>query len=407
MITHSENKQPNLKFAADSLFNIEYITPTTANDILEKTVELGYRDLYFASDDYIRARKHNNRLIASTRRLTHDEVRNILVQISSENEVAITQQGRESGGRVTISRKSNENELLHFRFSLHQISDNGKIGLDAAIRPIAEIPPSLDDVGLESEFVDHVMSMYKGLILVIGATGEGKTSTLAAMIRHVLEMPSNIRILEFARPPEFTYHKVKQHPSNSIKHSEIAASQARGGDLLSYEIANALSMRKAADWFSIGEMTEKESFDSAITLSNTGHIVSSTVHANDVAGVFPRIYQMFDAADRDYQLFSLINEGEVFCAQKLVERAGGGLIAIREILINTADSKERLKSCNGIDEVYAMSRHIMSEQGTTFRQQAQKALRKSQITQKTYDYFVSGLPKDASNDAAPNASKVG
>ena len=311
--------------------------------------------------------------------------------MSSDNEIAITQQGREAGGRYTLRSMNNEKELHHFRYSFHQISDNATTGIEAAIRPIAAIPPSIEQIGLEQSFVDHVMRMYKGLILLIGATGEGKTSTLAAVIRYVLERPSNTRILEFARPPEFSYKGVNQHPSNSIKHSEIAASEARGGDLLSYELANALAMRKAADWFSIGEMTERESFASAITLSNTGHIVSSTVHANDVAGAFPRIYQMFDASDRDYQLFSLINEGEIFCAQKLVERNGGGLVAIRETLINNSDAKRRLKECNGIQEVYQTAATIIREQGNSFKQQAMIALDRNDITLSTYNHFISGL----------------
>jgi defect-in-organelle-trafficking protein DotB len=394
MTTRSENKQPRVTFATEHVFDIPLIQSDKLDLILEKSVEFGYRDIYIASDDFIRVRKHNKRLIASRNRLTHEEVRELLVQMSSENEVSLTQKGEEAGGRKTISKTSNENELLHFRYSIHQVSDDGHSGLDCAIRPIAEIPPTLQEVGLDHSIIDHITSLYKGLILLIGATGEGKTSTLAAIIRYVLERDSNIRILEFARPPEFTYHKVEQHPSNSIKHSEIAANEESGGDLRSYEIANALAMRKAADWFAIGEMTESQSFSSALELSNTGHIVSSTVHANDVSGVFPRVYQKFDPSERDYQLFQLINEGEIFCAQKLVNRKGGGLVAIRELLINTPESKTRLKKCNGIDEVYSMSRTIMTEQGTTFRQQALRALKADDITLETYEYFIKGLPND-------------
>ncbi len=391
MTPHSESKRIDVKWLSDKLFDIQFIHSDTMNTILEKTIEMGYRDLYLASDDYIRARKYNDRVIASSRPLNHDEVVELLKQLSSDNEVALTQQGKEAGGRAIIRNSKNEHILHFFRYSLHQCSDNGVVGIDAAIRPIAETPPTVQDIGLDKSFIKHVEQMYKGLILLIGATGEGKTSTLAALIRHILERPSNMRILEFARPPEFSFKKVKQHPSNSIKHSEIASSAARGGDLLSYELANALAMRKAADWFSIGEMTERESFSSAITLSNTGHIVSSTVHANDVAGVFPRIYQMFDASERDYQLFSLVNEGEIFCAQKLVERRGGGLVAIRETLLNDIEAKRRLKECNGIEEVYKTASEIIVEQGTSFYQQAQKALDDNVITLDTFRTFVSGL----------------
>ncbi|WP_390240784.1 ATPase, T2SS/T4P/T4SS family [Vibrio sp. R78045] len=379
---------------AEKVFNITTIADDLFKYILEESVNLGYRDIYLAYDDYIRVRKDNFRLIASNRKLTTDEVRMLGVQLSSENEVSLTQAGFESGGRFTMSRSDNENELMHCRYSMHQISDNGQSGLDIAIRPIKDKAPHHEEIGIPEELLTLVRKIPQGLILMIGSTGTGKTSTLASLIRYILEQPSHMRILEFARPPEFSFNNIEMHPSNTIKHSEIAANSSTGGDLKTYELANALTMRKAADWITIGEMTEKESFKSALSLSNTGHRVSSTTHANDVAGVFPRVYQMFDADEREYQLFSLINEGQLFCAQQLLDRKGGGLIAVREILIVDQEARSRLLAAKNIQQVHRITSLILSERKASFRAQGMQLLADGLITRETYDDFVDFLPLD-------------
>ncbi|ACH64787.1 ATPase, T2SS/T4P/T4SS family [Aliivibrio fischeri] len=367
---------------------LQGITDNTAQTLLEHCLSEGYRDIYLQSNDYIRGKLGTNYVLISSETITHKELIELAEQISSKGQVNQVALGKSSGGRKIISLKENQNKVRSFRYSISQISQGLSKGLDIAIRPIAEFAPTVKDVGLEKQFVNHVKNIWKGLVLIIGATGEGKTSTLAALIREVLETPSNKRILEFARPPEFDYSNLEIHPSNSICHHEIFESQSSGGDLVSYDEANAMAMRKGADWFAIGEMTEPESFRSAIVLANTGHIVSSTLHANSVSAGFARVYRMFPSDERDEVLYGLINEGEIFASQKLVDRAGGGLIAIREFLINTADSKRRLKQCTSLSSIIETVENIMFEQGTTFKQRAFSLLNSGQITKETYDKFM-------------------
>lgn len=384
----NNNQTPLSPWLPQKVFRMECISDNTAQELLEHCLNEGYRDVYLQSNDYIRGKKGTDYVLITNNKITHKEIIELAAQISSKGEVNHVTLGKPCGGRKMICLKENQNKIRSFRYSISQISQGMQKGLDVAIRPIAEYAPTVQDVALEAEFINHVKKIWKGLVLIIGATGEGKTSTLAALIREILEKPSNKRILEFARPPEFDYSNLKIHPSNSICHHEIFESETSGGDLVSYDEANAMAMRKGADWFAVGEMTEPESFRSAIILANTGHIVSSTLHANSVSAGFARVYRMFPSHERDEVLYGLINEGEVFASQKLVNRVGGGLIAIREFFINTPEAKHTLKKCDSLQSIIETVDAIMFEQGTTFRQRASFLLESGQITQQTHDNFM-------------------
>ncbi|MDE5179019.1 ATPase, T2SS/T4P/T4SS family [Vibrio fluvialis] len=383
----STSKPSNL---ATRTLKINHVDADTIKNILRLALELGCRDVYLSSDDYIRARIDNRKVLLTDLKLTHNQVQTILTSMCSVSEITRMYQGYPVNNRYMMRGETNQNISRGFRYSFTKHTMARMEGFNAAIRPIPEFAPTIDQVGIGVEIISAVQNVIdegKGLILFVGATGEGKSSSLAAIIRYLLEKESHLRILEYARPPEFNFENLNIHPTNQIVHHSISET-GKGGDLISYELANAVSMRQAADWYAVGEMTERESFNSATTLSNTGHIVSSTVHANDASGSFSRVADMYPPEERDSVVQKMIEEFELIVAQKLLDKAGGGLIAVREVLASDSEIRTRLKSQKSVQSVVDETRAILRERKLDYVSQARKLLEAGLITNETYSKFT-------------------
>lgn len=368
------------------------ISDTTLNKILMFAMELKCRDIYFCSDEYVRARIGVNYFRLTDRPLTHAEVNKLLITLNKGNQLTRLFSGKSINNAYHMTLPNNANETRSFRYSitrhtLPHLSD----AFQVAIRPAPAEVPTVDFVGLDKSFINHVDNMRQGLILMIAGTGEGKTSTIAALIRYMLEKPSNLRIVEYSRPVEYEIkRKIQMHPSNDIIQHNVSEGLS-GGDLFSYEEAIATSMRQAADWYAIGEMTDTESFKAALELSNTGHIVSSTVHANRISSGYSRVMGMFDLREREQYMNLMINESEILSSQRLVERKGGGLVAIREHLVHTPEVRDYLKQSTSIKELGERAQSMLEEHQTDFSSSAKRALMTGLITQETYSDFVRAL----------------
>ena len=361
---------------------------TTLDTILKKCLEVGYRDVYLASGDYIRGRLYNMRQLITDRELTHSEVTTLITTLTDENYNRVYS-GKSANGKYVLIDKANPNNRIGFRYSLTTFTSELDAGLEVAIRPIPETPPTAEEVGVENTLLKHIVSMSQGMILLIGGTGTGKTTTLAAIMRYILERPSHIRILEFGRPPEYSWHKITVHPSNKILPMSVAEDKT-GGDMESYEEAISTAVRKAPDWIAVTEMTDQESFKAAIEFSNTGHIVSSSLHAKSIESAYSRIFMKFPSSEREALIDNLISETEVMIAQELVDRIGGGMIAVREQLIQTQEVKEKLKESVtlGLTIFKRTIRECIANQGTSYAQTALSLFQKNLIAEKEYKRIV-------------------
>ncbi len=364
------------------------IEDSSFDDILLFAIQNNLRDVYIKSGDYLRARQYQNRLVISKEPLSHSQVKALLQTPIKTLERA--DKGYSTNPAYTLTDPSDANNKRNFRLSANRYSEGNTIGYNCAIRPLPEVPPTIEEVELPEHIAKRVGELQQGLVLLIGATGEGKTSTIAAIMRYILEKTPNKRVLEYSRPVENLWHKVKLHPSNQhIPHN--VSEDGISGDMISYAEAIKTAMRQAGDWIAVGEMTEAESFEAAFEFSNTGHLVSSSVHGNSVSAAYSRVYMKFDVAKRDSLIDSLISESEIMIAQKLyprIDRDGGGLVACREILDHTYEVKVRLKSAieNSKNPISALRNEInkcMWEQGTSFYQDAERLFNEGKISTET------------------------
>jgi twitching motility protein PilU len=208
------------------------------------------------------------------------------------------------------------------RFRVSAFIQQGMVG--AVLRTITTEIPTLEDLELPPILKDIVMNK-RGLCIVVGGTGSGKSTTLAAMIGHRNEN-SRGHIISIEDPVEY----VHPHKGCVITQREV------GVDTDSWHAALKNTLRQAPDVILIGEIRDKETMEYGIQFAETGHLCLATLHANSANQALDRIINFFPEERRQQLLMDLSLNTKAFVSQRLIPREGGiGRIAAMEILLNT------------------------------------------------------------------------
>ena len=207
------------------------------------------------------------------------------------------------------------------RFRSNVFKQRGEVSM--VIRYIKGDIPQVEELGLPTLLRQLVMEK-RGLILLVGATGSGKSTTLAAMVDH-RNASSPGHIITIEDPIEFTH----QHKKSVIGQREI------GIDTHGYENALRSAMREAPDVILVGEIRAREVMKYVLTFAETGHLVLSTLHANNANGALDRIVNFFPEDVRPQMLLDLSLNLRAIVSQRLIRGLDGGLVPAVEVLLNT------------------------------------------------------------------------
>lgn len=207
------------------------------------------------------------------------------------------------------------------RFRANYYRTMGDIACAFRIIPI-DIP-SLDDLNAKKIFKE-LAKREKGIILVTGPTGSGKSTTLAAMINEINETESR-HILTAEDPVEF----VHQNKKCLVSHREV------GEDTASFANALKYAMRQDPDIILVGEMRDRETISAALTAAETGHLVMGTLHTNSAPQTINRIIDVFSGDEQPQVRAQLSTSIVAVISQALLRRVGGGRVAAQELMINT------------------------------------------------------------------------
>ncbi len=207
------------------------------------------------------------------------------------------------------------------RFRVNVFMQQNHAGM--VLRTITTDIPKFDQIGLPPVLKDVVMSK-RGLVILVGATGSGKSTSLAAMIDHRNEN-SYGHIITIEDPVEYV-HKNK---NCLITHREV------GADTNNWFAALKNTLRQAPDVILIGEIRDRETMEFAIAFAETGHLCMATLHANSSNQALDRIINFFPEERRAQLLMDLSLNLKGIISQRLVPKAGGGRCAAIEILLNS------------------------------------------------------------------------
>ena len=215
------------------------------------------------------------------------------------------------------------------RFRVNVFRQRGSVGM--VIRRINVDIPSMEGLQLPAILGDVVL-LKRGLVLVVGATGSGKSTTLATMIDHRNSSQSG-HILTIEDPIEF----VHRHKKSIVTQREI------GLDTETFETGLVNAMRQAPDVILIGEIRSLETMEAAITYAETGHLCLGTLHSNNANQSFERIINFFPTVRHAQLLLQLSLNLRAIIAQRLLPSLDGGRVSAVEILLDTPFVKELIK----------------------------------------------------------------
>jgi len=208
------------------------------------------------------------------------------------------------------------------RFRVNAFVQQARVGV--VLRTITTHIPRFEDLGLPDVLKDVAMTK-RGLVIVVGATGSGKTTTLAAMVGYRNEN-SHGHIITIEDPIEF----VHDHKNCLVTQREV------GVDTESWHAALKNTLRQAPDVIMIGEVRDREGMDHAIAFAETGHLCLATLHANSSNQALDRIINFFPEERRPQLLMDLSLNLKGMISQRLIaRRAGPGRVAAIEIMLNT------------------------------------------------------------------------
>jgi twitching motility protein PilT len=205
------------------------------------------------------------------------------------------------------------------RFRANAYKQRNSLAL--ALRVIPYRVRSLEELGAPASAIDLLNRPY-GLILVVGPTGSGKSTTLAAMIDRVNETKP-LHILTIEDPVEYLH----THKMSMVNQREV------GTDVLSFTDGLRSALREDPDVILLGEMRDLDSIAITLTLAETGHLVFATLHTNDASQALDRIVDVFPAERRDQIQIMLAGSLQGVISQRLLPAEGGGRVAAYEVLM--------------------------------------------------------------------------
>jgi len=191
------------------------------------------------------------------------------------------------------------------------------------LRFLPETIPSFEDLHVPRKTMEKLSSLHRGLLLVTGMTGSGKTTTVAAVIDWINSTRSS-HILTIENPIEFVHTNKKS----------VISQRNLGLDVESFNDAVTGALRHDPDVILIGEMRDPDTIRAAINAAATGHLVVSTLHANTAAEVVNRIVSFFDPVERDLVKLQLRDCLKCVICQRLVPKIGGGRVPAMEMMLN-------------------------------------------------------------------------
>ncbi len=242
--------------------------------------------------------------------------------------------------------------------------------LAAVFRAIPFEVPTLDKLGLPAD-VRRLCTLPRGLILVTGPTGSGKSTTLAAMINH---MNSNFEynMVTIEDPIEFLH----SHKRSIVRQREL------GGDTLSFNNALRTVLRHDPDVIMIGEMRDPESISIALTAAETGHLVLSTLHTQTAPLTIARIIDSFPSEQQNQIRSQLSNTLRAVISQQLLPRLGGGRVSAVEYMVDTPAIRNMIRE--GKDhQIYSTMQTAQKEGMQTMDQALLKLMREQKISRES------------------------
>ena len=299
--------------------------------IIKAAVDRGASDLHIKAGDVFRARIHGKLVPLTKQALTPEQTRTIALHLmSNEDDKARIDKMTDYDCSWAASGVG--------RFRVNILKQRSSFMI--VMRVIPFTVPTFDTLKLPQALA-RVAEAERGMVLVTGVTGSGKSSTMAAMVNYI-NQHENRHILTLENPIEFLHTDIQ----SSITQREI------GSDTMDFKMGLRAALRQDPDVVMIGEMRDAETIDTAIKAAETGHLLISTLHTPDAQSTIMRIMAMFPPEEQEVVRIRLSETLHAVVSQRLLPRADGhGRAVAAEILIVTPAVRDMIADGKRIAEI--------------------------------------------------------
>ena len=297
---------------------------TLLENMLKSVVEKEGSDLHLSIGSPPRIRINGNLKTISDNKLSSDELKNLLKDELTAERLDKLSDGYDIDFSIGITGLS--------RFRVNLFTQRGN--LVATFRRLPYNIPSIESLNLP-DVVNNLTLYKKGLILITGGTGSGKSTTMASLIQKISN-EINGHIVTIEDPIEYLY----EHSKSLVNQREI------GSDTYSFQSSLKSVLRQDPDVVSIGELRDAESMNAALTIAETGHLVFGTLHTNNAAGTVTRLISAFPSEKQNIIRTTLSMNLISVISQQLIPNLNKGRTLALEILINTPSIKSLIRENN-------------------------------------------------------------
>jgi len=361
---------------ADFIFPQEPIRLSieATNEILMHCVKMGASDITFQTNEPIIAEIYGRLNKVTRRRLSNNEVSEIINSMYGPNGTAQIMSGKDVDTHYEI--RPNRSDRFRFRINATGCLVEGHDGIQITARTIPSDPPTIESMNLPQPVLDAIMP-EQGIVYVTGATGSGKSTLLASIIRSIAEnVESNRKILTYEAPIEFVYDSVEKATA-IVSQSEIPR------HLPSFAAGVRNALRRKPRLILVGEARDMETISAAMEAAMTGHPVYTTLHSNGVAETVRRLVTTYPAEERAGRTIDLIETMRLIISQRLASTIDGKRVALREYLVFDEKIRDALLDIDPIN-ITAMVRKLVREQGRSMAADAKEKFDAGVISERVY-----------------------
>ena len=331
------------------------------NKLLEYSIDSGASDLHLSVGSVPMVRINGTMKPLDMDPLLEDDMESIIPQVMDEDQIQVFQEKKEIDFSASLDGKG------RFRVNFF----NQVKGLAGVFRTIPEVVKDSEELGIPPILMNLAL-LNRGLVLLTGPTGSGKSTTLAAMVDHI-NIKRKCHIITIEDPVEY-YHHTKE---SLINQRELGAN--------THSFANAMraALREDPDVILVGEMRDLETISLALTAAETGHLVLSTLHTSSAVKTIDRIIDIFPPGQKG-QIRSMLSESlEAVIAQKLLPtKDGKSRVPACEVMIATTAIRNLIRE----DRIYQIPSIIQSggvEGMQSLDQDLQRLVTQGSIERKT------------------------
>jgi twitching motility protein PilU len=315
-------------------------------------------DIFISVGSPINIKINGNAVPINQTVMTADTVRELLYQVLNERQI------KEYEDEMELNTAYALEGVGAFRISAFRQKGSPSV----VVRFIPNQIPPLDSLGLP-EVLKEVIMQKRGLILMVGATGSGKSTSLSSMLDFRNERKSG-HILTLEDPVEFIFTNKK----SIVNQREI------GTDTKAFEVALRNALRQAPDCILIGEIRDKQTMAAALAYSQSGHLCLATLHANNSYHAMNRIINFYPLENRPSLLLDLSAALQAVISQRLVRTKTGARVAAVEVLLNTRHIAELIEK-GEINEIKEALEKSMAPGSQTFEQALFRVFMEGKISQ--------------------------